>query len=72
MQTKQIVCSNIEQYTQEITKAVEEGWQVCYGYRAPMLVGFSMTAWLERDLPEDSVEIVAPTKPSVGRPPKQK
>lgn len=71
MQTKQIVCSNIEQYTLEITEALSEGWKVCYGYRAPMLVGFSLTAWLERDNPEDNVSVVTAQK-QVGRPPKQK
>lgn len=71
MQTKQIVCSNIEQYTLEITEALSDGWEVCYGNMAPSLVGFSISAWLERDNPEDNVSVVT-TQKQVGRPPKQK
>ena len=34
MNYKQIVSSNIEAYTQEITEAIAEGWEVQYGEKS--------------------------------------
>ena len=87
MNYKQIVSSNIEAYTQEITEAIEEGWEVQYGEKAPMQIGFSFTAWLEKpkkeSVEETSVEETSVEETSVeettdnvvrkaGRPPKTK
>lgn len=62
---KQIISSNIEAYTQEITQAIAEGWEVQYGEKAPMQIGFSYAAWLEK--PEQNTD-QEQEKRSVGRP----
>ena len=65
MNYKQIVSSNIEAYTQEIAEAIAEGWEVQYGEKAPMQIGFSFTAWLEKPEANETVK-------KAGRPPKIK
>lgn len=77
MNYKQIVASNIESYTQQITEAIAEGWEVQYGEKAPMQIGFSFTAWLEKPSKESVEETsVEETTDNVvrkaGRPPKSK
>ena len=77
MNYKQIVSSNIEAYTQQITEAIAEGWEVQYGEKAPMQIGFSFTAWLEKPSKESVEEAsVEETTDNVvrkaGRPPKIK
>lgn len=67
MNYKQIVSSNIEAYTQEIVQAISEGWEVQYGVKAPMQIGFSFTAWLEKPEQED-VETSSTEKRAIGRP----
>jgi len=71
MNYKQIVASNIEAYTQQITEAIAEGWEVQYGVKAPMQVGFSFAAWLEKPESNDSVESENVVR-KAGRPPKSK
>jgi uncharacterized protein YneR len=74
MNYKQIVSSNIEAYTQEITEAIAEGWEVQYGEKAPMQIGFSFTAWLEKPKVEE-ISVEETTDAVVrkaGRPPKIK
>lgn len=72
MNYKQIVSSNIEAYTQEITEAIEEGWEVQYGEKAPMQIGFSFTAWLEKPSKESVEETTDNVVRKAGRPPKNK
>jgi hypothetical protein len=74
MNYKQIVASNIESYTQQITEAIAEGWEVQYGEKAPMQIGFSFTAWLEKPkVEETSVEETTDNVVrKAGRPPKIK
>ena len=61
-----IIASNIEAYTSQIEEAIKDGWEVQYGHKAPMQVGFSFTAWLEKPSDEDISVVKKP-----GRPPKQ-
>ena len=72
MNYKQIVSSNIEAYTQEITEAIAEGWEVQYGEKAPMQIGFSFTAWLEKPSKESVEETTDNVVRKAGRPPKNK
>ena len=72
MNYKQIVSSNIEAYTQEITEAITEGWEVQYGEKAPMQIGFSFTAWLEKPKKESVEETTDNVVRKAGRPPKTK